>query len=67
MNSNSTRRFVAIAATSVLVFGMAATACGEDVINDDVEKQINDIDDSIEEFVDTIMTTDETSPTTTGG
>ncbi len=65
-NSKSTRRFVAIAATSVLVFGMAATACGKDVVDDDVEKQINDIDDSIEDFVDTVFTTD-TSTDSTGG
>ncbi len=66
MNSNRTRRRVAIAATALMPFGMAAAACGEDVVDDDVEKEINDIDDSIEDFVDTIMT-DDTATDSTGG
>lgn len=65
-NSNSTRRFFALATTTVLVFGMAATACGKDVVDDDVEKKINEIDDSIKDFVDTVFTTD-SSPSTTAG
>lgn len=66
MTSNSTRGFVALATTTFLAFGMTVTACGKDVVNDDVEKKIDEIDDSIKDFIDTVLTTD-SSPDTTGG
>ena len=65
MKSTSTRRRIAIVASTVLIFGTAAAACGEDVVDDDVEEEINEIDDSIEDFVDTIFTDGSTD--TTGG
>ena len=65
-NSSSTRRFIAIATASVLVFGIAATACGKDVIDDHVEKKINEIDSTIKDFVDTLFT-DNTATNSTGG
>ncbi len=66
MKANSTRRLIALATTSVLVFGMAATACGKDVVDDDVEKKIDEIDNSIEDFVDTVFTTDSSTDSTGG-
>lgn len=65
MQSNSARRRIAVVASTVLIFGAAAVACGEDVVDDDVEEEINEIDNSIEDFVDTMFTEDNT--TTTGG
>ena len=69
MNSTRTRRRIVVAASAVFVFAMAATACGEDVVNDDVEKEINEIDNSIADFVDTLFTDDTgtVTSTTTGG
>lgn len=52
---------IALAATAVALLGISTTACGEDVVDNDVEQEINEIDDSIEDFVDTLFTD------TTGG
>ncbi len=45
------------------MFGMTTTACGKDVVDDDVEKQIDDADKDINDFVDTVFT----DTTDTGG
>lgn len=65
MHSTTARRRIAIVASTVLIFGTAAAACGEDVVNDDVEEEIDEIDNSIKDFVDTMFTDDSTD--TTGG
>lgn len=61
MKRTSTRRRTAIAASAVLALGMAAVACGEDVVDDDVEREVEEIDEDIKDFVDTAFTD------TTGG
>ena len=71
MNSTSTRRRIAVATFAVLIFGTTATACGKDVVDDDVEKKIDEADKDIKDFVDTVFT-DETividdHTTNTGG
>jgi hypothetical protein len=65
MHSTRSRRRVAIVASTGLIFGTTAAACGEDVIDDDVEKEIDEIDEDINDFVDTVFTDDSTE--TTGG
>lgn len=65
MHSTTIRRRIAVVAATVLIFGAGAAACGEDVVDDKVEEEINKLDNSIEDFVDTIFTDDSTD--TTGG
>ena len=71
MNNTNTRRRIAVVAFAALMFGTTATACGKDVVDDDVEKKIDDADKDIKDFVDTAFT-DETividnDTSTTGG
>ncbi len=71
MNNTNTRRRIAVAVFAALVLGTTATACGKDVVDDDVEEKIDEADKDIKDFVDTVFT-DETividdHTTNTGG
>lgn len=55
MTQRRARRPIALVGAAALVLGVTATACGDDVVDDDVEEQIDDGIDDIQSGVEDVV------------